>query len=131
MEDTGKLILRLTTAGLILFHGIAKLIHGVPFIGQALASHGLPSFIAYGVYIGEVVAPLFIIVGLWTRVAALVVVFNMVVAILLEASRNTFVIQRTGAWGLESEAFYLLTALVIFFLGAGKYSIMRGSGTLH
>jgi putative oxidoreductase len=131
MEDTGKLILRLTTAGLLLFHGIAKLIHGVPFIGQALASHGLPSFVAYGVYIGEVVAPLFIIVGLWTRVASLVVVFNMVVAILLEAYRNTFVIQRTGAWGLEAEAFYLLTALVIFFLGAGKYGIMRGSGRLH
>jgi len=130
MEDTGKLILRLTTAGLILFHGIAKLMHGVSFIGQALVSHGLPAFIAYGVYFGEVVAPLFIIVGLWTRVASLAVVINMVVAILLEAYHNTLVIQRTGAWGLESEAFYLLTALVIFFLGAGKYSIMQGRETL-
>ena len=124
MEDIGKLILRLTTAGLILFHGTAKIFHGVSFIGAALAGAHVPSFVAYGVYIGEVVAPLFIIVGLWTRVASLVVVINMIVAILLEAYRNTFVIQRTGAWGLETEAFYLLTAVVIFLIGAGRYSVM-------
>jgi putative oxidoreductase len=130
MEDTGKLILRITTAGLILFHGISKIMHGVAFMGGALAQFHLPAFIAYGVYVGEVVAPLFIIIGLWTRVAALVVVFNMVMAIVLEAHRNAFVIQRTGAWGLETEAFYLLTALVIFFIGAGRYSITQGKGSL-
>jgi putative oxidoreductase len=128
MEDIGKLILRLTTAGLILFHGISKIIHGVSFIGSALASHGLPAFIAYGVYIGEVVAPLFIIAGMWTRIASLVVVFNMIVAIALEAHRNTFILRPTGAWGLEAEAFYLLTALVIFLIGSGKYGIQREDG---
>jgi putative oxidoreductase len=130
MEDIGKLILRITTAGLIMFHGISKIVHGVAFIGGALTQAHVPGFVAYGVYVGEVVAPLFIIIGLWTRVASLVVVFNMVVAILLEAYRNAFVIQRTGAWGLESEAFYLLTALVIFFIGAGKYSVSHGKGQL-
>ena len=125
MDDTGKLILHLTMAGLILFHGIHKIFNGVAFMGGALAQFHLPAFIAYGVYIGEVVAPLFIIIGLWTRVASLVVVFNMIVAIVLEAHRNAFVIQRTGAWGLETEAFYLLTALVIFFIGAGKFSVMQ------
>ncbi len=130
MEDTGKLILRITCAGLILFHGISKIVHGVAFMGGALEELHLPGFIAYGVYIGEVVAPFFIIIGLWTRVASLVVVFNMVVAIVLEAHRNAFVIQQTGAWGLEAEAFYLLTALVIFFIGAGKYSVSGGRGRL-
>jgi putative oxidoreductase len=130
MEDTGKLILRVTTAGLILFHGISKIVYGVAFMRGALEQFHLPGFVAYGVYGGEVVAPLLIIVGLWTRPAALVVVFNMVMAILLEAHRNAFVILDTGAWGLEAEAFYLLTALVIFFIGAGKYSVSRGKGRL-
>ncbi len=129
MEDIGKLILRLTTAGLILFHGVAKIIHGVSFIGGALASHGVPAFIAYLVYAGEFIAPIFIIAGAWTRIASLVVIINMVVAISLEAYRNTFVIRQTGAWGLEAEAFYLLTALVIFLIGAGKYSLMREKRT--
>jgi putative oxidoreductase len=130
MEDTGKLFLRLTTAGLILFHGISKIVHGLAFMSGALERLHLPGFVAYGVYVGEVVAPLLIIVGLWTRAAALVVVFNMIMAIVLEAHRNAFVIWETGAWGLEAEAFYLLTALVIFFIGAGKYSVSRGKGRL-
>lgn len=66
MEDTGKLILRLTTAGLILFHGMHKILFGAPYIASALAEHHLPAFVLYGVYVGEVVAPVFIIVGLWT-----------------------------------------------------------------
>ena len=130
MEDTGKLILRITLAGLILFHGISKIVHGVAFMGAALQQFHLPGFVAYGVYVGEIVAPVFIILGLWTRAASLVVVFNMVMAIVLEAHGNAFVIWETGAWGLEAEAFYLLTALVIFFIGAGKYSVSRGKGRL-
>ncbi|HUI72785.1 MAG TPA: DoxX family membrane protein, partial [Spirochaetia bacterium] len=55
MEDTGKLILRLTTAGLILFHGISKIIHGITMIGGAVTAYHLPGFVAYGVYAGEVV----------------------------------------------------------------------------
>jgi len=62
VEEVGKLILRLTTAGLILFHGIAKLIHGVSRIGDMLAASHIPSFVSYAVYLGEVVAPIFIII---------------------------------------------------------------------
>lgn len=37
LEDLGKLILRITTAGLILFHGTSKIIREVSFMGPALA----------------------------------------------------------------------------------------------
>ena len=130
MEDTGKLILRLTLAGLILFHGIHKLIFGIAWMSGPLAAAHLPFFIAYGVYVGEIVAPIFLIIGLWTRVASLVVAFNMVMAISLEAWRLAPTINRGGGWGVEVEAFFLLTALTVFFLGAGRYSISRGQGQL-
>ena len=133
MQDTGKLILRLTLAGLILFHGVNKLIHGITFMtgpSGPLAAMHLPVFIAYGVYVGEVVAPIFLVIGLWTRIAALVVAFNMVMAISLEAWRLAPTINRGGGWGLELEAFYLLTAVVIFFLGPGRYAVSRGKGKL-
>lgn len=126
MEDIGKLILRVTTAGLILFHGVDKIIHGIAFMGPGLARFHLPAFVTYGVYIGEVVAPLFMIAGAWTRLAALVVMFNMAMAVLLEAHRNALVILDTGAWGLEAEAFYFLTALVVVLIGSGKYSLVQG-----
>ncbi len=130
MEDTGKLVLRLTTAGLILFHGISKIIHGAGFLGGALAAYHLPAFIGWGVYVGEVVAPLFMILGLWTRISSLVVMFNIAMAVFLVAYRNAFVLQRSGAWALESEAFFFLTALVVFLIGAGKYRLTRGEGIL-
>lgn len=68
--DLGILILRLSVGILMLLHGIAKLSHGAEGIEQMLAASGLPSFIAYGVYVGEVIAPLLIILGLGTRAAA-------------------------------------------------------------
>ena len=73
-DDTGKLVLRAALAILLLFHGISKLIGGVGFITGMLAKAGLPPAVGYLVYIGEVVAPVLILLGIWTRAAALVVV---------------------------------------------------------
>jgi hypothetical protein len=55
-DDLGKLVLRVLLAGLILFHGVSKLIGGVGFIAGMLAKAGLPAAFGYLVYIGEVVA---------------------------------------------------------------------------
>jgi putative oxidoreductase len=130
MQDTGKLILRLTLAGLILFHGINKLIHGIAWMSEPLAAAHLPFFIAYGVYVAEVVAPVFLVIGLWTRIASLIVAFSMVMAISLDAWRLALVINGGGGWGMEVEAFFLMTALAVFFLGAGEFSVSRGKGKL-
>jgi putative oxidoreductase len=130
MQDIGKLILRLTVAGLILFHGINKIIHSIAWMNGPLTAAHLPHFISYGVYIGEVVAPLLVILGLWTRIGALLIALNMVMAIGLEAWRLAPTINRGGGWGMELEAFYLLCAITIFFLGAGKYRVGRGRGAL-
>lgn len=76
--DAGKLALRLTFGGLMLFHGVAKIQHGVGWIAGALQEQGLPAFIAYGVFVGEILAPILIILGLFTRPAALVYAFTLV-----------------------------------------------------
>ena len=52
-DDAGKLLLRLAVGGLMLFHGIHKLIDGVDGISGMLAAQGLPGFIAYGVLVGK------------------------------------------------------------------------------
>ncbi len=131
MQDSGKLVLRLTVAGLILFHGVNKIIHGIAWMSGPLGAAHLPSFVAYGVYLGEVAAPLFLLVGLWTRVASLVVAVNMIFAVGLEAWRLAPTINRGGGWGLELEAFYFLTAIAVFLIGPGRYSVSRGEGALR
>jgi len=75
------------------------------------------------VYVGEVVAPLLILIGVWTRLAALIVAGNMVVAILLVHTKEFFTMTQTGGWALELQGMYLFAALALALLGAGRYSI--------
>ena len=121
-DDQGRLLLRLTIGGLMLMHGIAKL-GGVDWIGGMLAKAGLPPVLAYGVYVGEILAPLLMIAGLWTRAAALVVVVNMLFAVGLVHMHELAAITKVGAWALETQALFLFGALAIALLGAGRYSV--------
>lgn len=121
--DLGKLILRLTLGGLLLFHGVDKLLDGTGFIERELASHGLPAFLAYGVFIGELIAPLMVILGYQTRIGALLIVINMVVAIALVHAHQLIALGRNGGLVLELQYFYLLSALALIFLGPGKYKL--------
>jgi putative oxidoreductase len=127
-DDLGKLILRVTLAALILLHGISKLIGGVDFIAGMVAKAGLPPAVAYLVYVGEVVAPLMILLGVWTRIAALVVATNMIVAVLLVHTGEFFTLTKTGGWALELQAMFLVAAVVIALLGAGRYSVGGANG---
>lgn len=122
-DDLGKLILRLALGILILLHGIAKLTGGVGFIAGMLGKMGMPEALAYLVYVGEVLAPALLIIGLWTRPAALIVAINMVVAIWLVHMGELFQLTKTGGWALELQGIYLATALAIALLGAGRYSV--------
>jgi putative oxidoreductase len=122
-DDLGKLVLRVVLGALILFHGVAKLIHGPGFVLQALAQAGMPSFLAYGVYVGEVVAPLLLILGLWARAGALIVAVNMVVALLLVHTGQFLSLADTGGWALELQGMYLGGAIAVLLLGAGRFSV--------
>lgn len=121
--DLGKLIIRLTLGGLLLFHGISKLLNGTGFIEGLLASHGIPAFFAYGVFIGELLAPLMVILGYHTRIGALLIVFNMLVAIALVHTHELLKLGGNGGWALELQGFFLFTAIAVLFLGPGKYKL--------
>ena len=127
-EDAGKLLLRLTVGLLILFHGVAKVTGGIDFLTSSLAKAGVPEGVGYLVYIGEVVAPLFVILGAWTRPAALVIAINMVVAVGMVHTGELFSIAETGGYALELQALYLLSAIAIALLGAGRYSLAGARG---
>jgi putative oxidoreductase len=122
-DDQGKLLLRATLAILILFHGVSKLMGGIAFITGMLEKAGLPGVFGYLVYIGEVIAPLMILFGIFTRAAALVVAVNMIVALLLVHTSQFFTLNAQGGWALELQGMYLGGALAVALLGAGRYSI--------
>jgi putative oxidoreductase len=128
-DASGKLLLRLTIGGLMLPHGLAKLLQGFPHgsglisIKALLIFKGLPSWLAYGVLVTELLAPLLLIVGLWTRSAALLLALGMAMAVYLAHLGGIGTLSATGAWGIRNEALFLFGALSIALMGSGRYAL--------
>ncbi len=111
--QAAMVLLRVTLAVLLLFHGWAKLRYGIGSIERMVESAGAPGWLAYAVYLGEVVAPLLLLVGLWVVPAALVIAVNMIVAFALVHTGQVMQLHSSGGWALELQAFFFITALVV------------------
>jgi putative oxidoreductase len=129
--DTALLILRLVLGILVLLHGISKLPPPPKVIVDMLAQANLPTALAWGVYVGEIVAPILLIVGIWTRLAAVVIAINMVVALLLVHTGQLFSLGKQGGYALELQAMYLFTAIALAFTGAGRLSVGGRYGPMN
>lgn len=120
--NLGKLLLRVSFSLMMLGHGIHKITHGITGIKSMVLAKHLPEFIAYGVLIGEVVIPVLLILGIYTRISALILSFTMLMAIWL-SNVNLFSLTTNGGWAAEIMGVYLFAGLAIALLGAGKYAI--------
>jgi putative oxidoreductase len=127
-DDAARLLLRVTLGGLTLFHGVDKLTHGLGGVRHDLASAGLPAAMAYGVYLGEVVAPILVLVGVWTRIAAVVLAGSILFATVVAHAHQYVSITPMGGFAAESYVFYVGVGCAIALTGAGRYAIRRPPG---
>jgi len=114
---TGK-SLRILSVGvgiLLLFYGVDKLINGIDFIVNILKTHHVPypEYVAYAVYIGEIIAPLMLIMGRYVPLAGALIVLDMLAAIFLVHQDHLFEISESGAWSIETPMLYLLIGVVL------------------
>jgi putative oxidoreductase len=123
-DDWGKLLLRFTVGGLMLFHGYFKINNGVDFMDGMLEAKGLPVMLKYGAYAGEVAAPVLLILGVFPRLCALVIAGTMGMAIYLAHSTQLMELNNHGGWMIELPAFFLLASLAIVLMGGGKLGVM-------
>jgi putative oxidoreductase len=129
--DTALLILRLVLGLLILLHGISKLPPPPKEIADMLAHANLPAALAWGAYVGEILAPILLIIGVWTRLAAVLIVINMIVAVLTAHTGQLFSLGNAGGYALELQAMYLFVALALAFTGAGRLSVGGRYGPMN
>lgn len=122
-DDFGKLVLRLSLGGLLLFHGVHKILTGIDPIRAMIGAHGLPDYLAFGVYAGEVLAPILLILGLFSRIGGALVVINMIVAIALVHLAMLAGLNDQGGYVLETQMLYLFGGLAVALLGAGRISV--------
>lgn len=123
LNDTGKLVLRLTLGILILLHGIAKLMHGIDSIEGMVTSMGLPGFVAYGAFAGEVLGPLLLIIGFYARIGAVLIAINMLFALVLAHTGELTSLTPNGGWALELQGMFLFSAIALALMGPGRIGI--------
>ncbi len=115
--NLGLLLLRIGFGGMMLTHGIPKLlkmISGDFAFGDPIGI-GEPATLVLAV-LCEVVFPILVIIGFKTRLAAIPVIITMAVA--------AFIVHAADPLGTKEMAILYLTAFTaIAFLGAGKYSV--------
>jgi putative oxidoreductase len=121
-ESTGKLILRITLGVLILLHGISKLRGGIGWLDGLLEQAGLPVFFKYGVYVGEVLAPLAVIAGFYARIGAWLIAVNMLFALGLAHGAELFELDENGALVLETQYMFFFSAIALALIGPGRYA---------
>lgn len=122
-ESIGKLILRISLGGLILLHGLAKLMHGVSGLSGMVTGAGLPAFVTYGVYVGEVIAPILVLIGWYSRIGAVLIAVNMLFAIGIVHRGEMFALGPSGGWAIELQGMFLFTAIAIALIGPGRFSL--------
>ena len=115
--DLGLLLLRLSFAGLMLTHGIPKiksLFESPIKFADPIGLGETTSLIL--TLIGEVLAPILVLIGYKTRIATIPAIITMFVA--------AFVVHASDPLNVKEKAIlFLFGFLVIFFTGAGKYAI--------
>jgi putative oxidoreductase len=122
-DDAGKLLLRLLVGGLLILHGVHKIITGPSGIENMVAAAGFPAGFGWAVYVGEVLGPLLVLIGYYARIGGLLILINMIVAVLLAFGGHVWAVDQHGGWVIQLEAFFGLGGLIIFLLGAGRFGV--------
>ncbi len=130
-ENIDKLIARLSVGVLLLLHGVHKLLNGIEPIKHMVTQHNLPETLSYGVYLGELVGPMLVILGLFSRLGGTLIVLNMLTAIFLSQMHNLLVLNAQGGYALELDMLYLAGGLCVMLSGAGRLSLAGANGPLN
>lgn len=120
---TSAMILRVLVAFFMIYgHGFGKVMNVVGGNFQFLDPIGIgPEASLILAAFAEGICAFLIIIGFWTRLASLILVINMAVAVFFHhiPAGDTF-------GDFESAALYLVAFLVIFLLGPGKLAVDKG-----
>ena len=131
LDGLADLLIRVTLGALLVPHGLQKLLGW--FGGRGLAANTAlfdkigysPGWLWGNIVIGtEVLGGLLLIIGLWTRPAALAIAIFALNAIVVTSAKGFF----WSNGGSEYSILLFVCALFVFIRGAGAYSVDRAIG---
>ena len=128
-SDNGIVVLRLALGITFFLHGWHKVTHGIDNQIGILVANGIPGFFMYFGYVSEVLAPILIVLGLFTRLSALTVILTMLVVFYVLPG-PFFALTSFGSWNKELQLLFLAIGVALFFMGTGRYRVYD-TGSRH
>lgn len=120
----GAFIARAGFGGVLLSHGLLKaLVFTIPGTVGYFESQGLPGFLAYLVIFGEITGGIAILLGIYTRLAALLSIPILLGATMIHAGNGWVFSNAGGGW--EFPAFLSLIAVSVALQGSGSFAIRK------
>jgi uncharacterized membrane protein YphA (DoxX/SURF4 family) len=115
-RNLGLLLIRIGTGLVFFMHGVMKL-QSIDMINKFFVHLGLPAPVALCIAVLEVVGGLALILGIFTRVFAVLFGIEMLVAIFLTGGIAK------GWTGHELEAYLMAVSFGLVYTGSGKLSL--------
>lgn len=119
VQPLALLVMRLTLATIMIAHGSQKVFGGMPHFRSIVSGIGFPAWMAYLAAAAEFGGGILVLLGVLTRVAALAITIDMLVAILKVHAKAGL----RGPHGFEFPLAVLSIAFALIFFGAGPISV--------
>jgi putative oxidoreductase len=119
LQPLGLLVLRLALGAVMIAHGYPKVFGGMPHHVEMVQGLHLPGWLAYLSAFAEFGGGILLVLGFLTRIAALFVLVNMLVAIVGVHWKNGF----TGQGNYQFPLALAAIALSLIFTGSGPIAI--------
>jgi putative oxidoreductase len=122
----GIAVLRMSLGVMWIAHALLKLfVFTLPGTAQYFASIGFPGFLAYPVFAAELLGGIALVLGVYARQTALVLVPVMVVAAWVHAPNGWVHTSPGGGW--EYPAFLIAASIALWLLGDGAAALKRSA----
>lgn len=130
LAGIGPLAARVIVGVIMAAHGLQKLLGGPANFGAFLQQLGvpLPTLTAFVVTFVELVGGILLVLGLFSRLSALLIAVNLLVATLLVKVGVGLIAPEGAGAGAELDLALIAGCLVVLFAGPGLLSIDRALG---
>ena len=119
MQPLALLVLRFVLGAIMIAHGYGKVFGGMQRFSHMVSGLGIPGWMAYLSAAAEFGGGILIVVGLITRLAALAILIDLLVAVLKVHFKNGLM----GQGGYEFPLAVATMAFALIFFGAGPIAL--------
>lgn len=121
-EETGTMLLRLALGTMWIAHALLKwFVFSIDGFAAFLESQGLPSFMAWPVFLLELAGGIMILLGLYGRFVSAILLPILLVATWTHSANGWLHTSEGGGW--EYPAFLAIASVVHVLLGDGRFSL--------